>query len=182
MRPVFTIHAGEFLFGEEVEQRVPNAELWIPAKDRGIDFLITKPGIDRPISVQVKMSRDYKPNLAVSDFEKGLMAGGWFVFSHDKLWNSPADIWSLILVSRDRSTKPVFINLAPKTLLEKLQAIHGDSKKYHLYPWFIKSGNQKLCIEGRGLKKAQKEELIKGNLNLGPRDLSRFLNDWSLFI
>jgi hypothetical protein len=36
MRPLFSVHAGEFLVGNEVERRFPDAILWLPAKDTGV--------------------------------------------------------------------------------------------------------------------------------------------------
>jgi hypothetical protein len=41
MRPLFSIHAGEFLVGNEIERRFPAATLWLPAKDTGVDLLVT---------------------------------------------------------------------------------------------------------------------------------------------
>lgn len=182
MRPIFTIHAGEFLFGERIEEKFPDADLWIPAKDKGIDFLITRPGTTRPTSVQVKMSRDYSPSAASTEFERKQIAGGWFTFSHRKIEESPAEIWSLILISRERRSKPFFINLRPTTLLNKLQAVHGKREKYDLYPWIVKGGTRNLCIEGRGLKKDDRERLAAGNLELGSRDWTDHYDNWDDFI
>ena len=46
MKPFFTIHAGEYLTGEFIEQKLrdPNGNrlnLWVPAKDTGVDLLVT---------------------------------------------------------------------------------------------------------------------------------------------
>jgi len=40
MRPMFTIHAGEYLVGLHLQQRL-GLNVWIPAKDTGIDLLVT---------------------------------------------------------------------------------------------------------------------------------------------
>lgn len=61
MRPLFTIHAGEFIVGEHIEKNFPGLNVWIPSKDTGIDLLVTdKTNSCKPISLQVKLSRDYK--------------------------------------------------------------------------------------------------------------------------
>jgi hypothetical protein len=39
MTPIFTIHAGEYLVGEYLQKKYPQWDLWVPAKDRGIDLL-----------------------------------------------------------------------------------------------------------------------------------------------
>lgn len=96
MRPIFTIHAGEFVFGEEIRKRFPNVELWIPAKDSGIDFLATNSNDrSRSLAIQVKMSRDYSPRAILTEFDRVQIAGGWFTFTKKALKESPADVWSL---------------------------------------------------------------------------------------
>lgn len=41
MRPLFTIHAGEYVVGEFIENNLGDLNVWIPAKDTGIDLLVT---------------------------------------------------------------------------------------------------------------------------------------------
>ena len=41
MRPIFTVHAGEFLVGEHIEKKFPELNVWIPSKDTGVDLLVT---------------------------------------------------------------------------------------------------------------------------------------------
>jgi len=178
MKPLFTIHAGEYVFGEFIEKNYPAARLWIPAKDTGIDFLVTKEPVKDTVSIQVKMSKDYRPAFAESLFEKNLIAGGWFVFSHSALENSPADIWSIILISHERKSKPVFINIPPKQLLARLIEIHGVRKNYHIYPWLFDNGHNERCIEGRGMKKKDKEAFANNQFDLGSRDISQFYDNW----
>lgn len=175
MKPIFTLHAGEFVFGEHVEKFFRSVNLWVPAKDTGIDFLISDKENRETVSVQVKMSRDYRPPHASSAFEGLLEAAGWFVFSKKALENSEADIWSIVLISHQRKSKPVFVNIAPKELLRKLVAIHGPKNNYHLYPWVTGSG----CLEGRGMRKAEKDQFVRGVFDLGERDLSPYCEDWS---
>src|SRR5436309_15549564 len=90
MRPLFTIHAGEFVVGEFIEKVFPNLDIWVPAKDTGIDLLVTGERGRRSISLQVKLSRDYKPLEARSEFDKGIVAQGWLTLDHEKLAASSA--------------------------------------------------------------------------------------------
>ncbi len=162
---------------------MPDTELWIPVKDKGIDFLATKPNQKQPISIQVKMSRDYTPNVAFTTFEKSLVAGGWFTFNHKKLAESKADIWSLVLVSRDRRSEPHFINIPPKTLLSLLIAVFGKQKSYNSYPWVLSlNKKENVCIEGRRLLLADKQNLAtKGLSNYANRDLTEYYENWDAF-
>ena len=44
MRPLFTIHAGEFLVADYIERNYTknnHFRVWVPSKDDGIDLLIT---------------------------------------------------------------------------------------------------------------------------------------------
>jgi len=176
MRPLFTVHAGEFLVGEFIEKSFRSLNVWIPSKDTGIDLLVTNKRNSSTVSLQVKLSRDYKVPEAANDFDRSLLAAGWLTLAHDKIAKSTADYWVIVLVSHERKMQPQFIVIPPSELLKRLVAIHGLSKNYQVYPWVTKS---KVALEGRGLLKAEKKALAAGSLALGHRDLSEFLGNWS---
>lgn len=175
MRPLFTVHAGEFLVGEFIEKSFPTLNVWIPSKDTGIDLLVTNKKNSSSVSLQVKLSRDYKAPEAANDFDRSLVAGGWLTLAHDMIAKSTADYWVIVLVSHERKMQPQFIVIPPSELLKRLVSIHGKSKNYQVYPWVMKS---KVALEGRGLLKAEKKALAAGSLALGDRDLSEFLGKW----
>lgn len=176
MRPLFTVHAGEFVVGEHIEKEFKNLNVWIPAKDTGVDLLITDASARETVSLQVKLSRDYRQPEATEEFDRNLLATGWLTLNHEKLEASPADLWVILLVSHERKSRPQFVVIPPAELLARLVAIHGPSKNYHFYPWVTKDGR---CMQGRGLGKADRASIAKGTLDLGLRDLSAFLDDWS---
>lgn len=69
MRPLFTIHAGEYLVGLELEKQIksrtegtPKYDLWIPSKDTGIDLLLRDVVTEKSIPIQVKFSKDFNTN------------------------------------------------------------------------------------------------------------------------
>ena len=84
MRPLFTIHAGEFLVGAYIERNFPALNIWIPAKDTGVDLLVTGKPTRSPVSLQVKLSRDYKAPEARNDFERMILGAGWLTINHAK--------------------------------------------------------------------------------------------------
>lgn len=176
MRPLFTVHAGEFIVGEFIERTFPTLNVWIPSKDTGIDLLVTNKKNSSAVSFQVKLSRDYKPPEAANDFDRSLIAAGWLTLAHEKIAKSTADYWVFVLVSPERKMKPQFIVIPPTELLKRLATIHGQSKSYHFYPWVTKDN---IALEGRGLLMGDKKALATGALKLGPRDLSRFLGNWN---
>jgi len=176
MRPLFTIHTGEFVVGEFIERTHRQLDIWVPAKDTGIDLLITGNPNRRPVLLQVKLSRDYKPAQARTEFEKMIVAAGWTTIKSDKLKNSKADLWVFVLVSYERTIQPQFVVIPPKELLKRLTAVHGKSKMYHFYPWVTTNG---ICLDGRGLTRAHKRQLVEGTIKLGARDLTSYLGNWS---
>ncbi len=43
MKPLFTIHAGEYLVASEIEKRIgKNVRIWLPVKDTGVDILVRR--------------------------------------------------------------------------------------------------------------------------------------------
>ena len=180
MRPIFTIHAGEFIVGEYIEKHFRDLNVWIPSKDTGVDLLVTrKDNTSRSVSLQVKLSRDYKPSLASSDFDKQMIAGGWLSLSHKKIEESTAEFWVFVLVSHERKIDPQYIVIPPYDLLQKLVKIHGKSKNYHFYPWVL---NSKVALQGRGLSKEDKQLIADDNYELKDRDLSCYLSNWKPLI
>jgi hypothetical protein len=53
MRPLFTIHAGEYLVGAHIEQAHRRWRVWLPTKDTGIDLLVTDSTNGKAVSLQV---------------------------------------------------------------------------------------------------------------------------------
>lgn len=176
MRPLFTVHAGEFLVGEFIEQKFPTLNVWIPSKDTGIDLLVTNRTNSKTLSLQVKLSRDYKAPEAVNEFDRSLIAAGWLSLSHAKIAKSTAEYWVFVLVSHERKIQPQFIIIPPAELLKRLIAVHGQAKLYHFYPTVTKG---KVALDSRGLTKKEKKTLAAGALPLGQRDLTPFLGNWS---
>src|SRR5713101_6816222 len=41
MKPLFTIHGGEYLVGSYIEQHFKRVNVWIPSRDKGADLLVT---------------------------------------------------------------------------------------------------------------------------------------------
>lgn len=176
MRPLFTIHAGEYVVGDYIEQTFPDLAIWVPVKDTGIDLLVTGKAGGISISLRVKLSRDYKPLEAATLFEKSIRAAGWLTIDHEKLAGSNADLWVVVLVSHESRVKPQFIVIPPRELPNKLVVVHGKSKRYQFYPWITQKG---ICLDGRGLTSAHKLQLVEGTLVLGERDLTQDLEQWT---
>ena len=175
MKPLFTIHAGEYLVGSYIESHYPKWNVWIPSKDTGIDFLITNAKNTKTVSLQVKFSKDFNPTHRKDFLKPHLKAAGWWSLQADKIRNSPADLWVFVLPSfTDRQDS--FILIPPAELLRRLRSIHGKSlKRIQSYLWITR---KKQCWEARGLNKVDQEKIAFNCYSDKERDFSSFLNNW----
>ena len=176
MRPLFTVHAGEYLVGEFIEKKFSSLNVWIPSKDTGIDLLVTNSTNTKSVSLQVKLSRDYRSYHADDPFESTLTVGGWFKLNHSKIEESTADYWVFILVAHDKKIKPRHIVISPKELLKRLIQVHTKLTTYNFYLWI--RDDDRLALDGRGLSKKDKSLLMGGNYALGSRDYSSYIEKW----
>lgn len=132
MRPLFTVHAGEFLVADHVEREFKKARVWVPTKDTGVDPLVTDLDATRSVSLQVKFSRDYLVTHLPPEFQGKLRACGWWTFDPKKLADSPAKYWVLLLVGFNNKTRD-FIVLPPAELARRLKALGGKGGRIQSY-------------------------------------------------
>ena len=172
MKPLFTIHAGEFVVGEHIERNFRGVNLWVPAKDTGIDLLVTDSNNRKSVSLQVKFSRDYS---AKHIFQERLRACGWWAINRQKLADSKADYWVFVLMGLERASMDCVV-IKPSDLLVRLDGIHGKAKTIQSYLWITE---KKRCWETRGLNRQNESEIAQGQYANEVRDFSQYLNDWS---
>lgn len=179
MKPIFSIHAGEYLVGIHIEQTYKNLNVWLPSKDTGIDLLVTDQTNSKAISLQVKFSKDYfLGSLGKSNAETivtKVKSGGWWTFKPDKIKDSKADLWVLVLykfTQRDYD----FIIIEPQELSRRYERLGRNTGVIQSYVWVTSS---KKCWETRGLNKQQQIALANDEYTDTVRDLSVYLNNWS---
>jgi hypothetical protein len=174
VKSLFTIHAGEFVLGDIIGRKSRHVNLWVPARDTGIDLLITDSRNQKTVSLQVKSSRDYPPKHLSIALQQSLACGSWTI-PRQKLAASRADYWVFVVMGFDRRS-PDFVVIKPSELLARLDKIHGKPKRIWSYLWVTE---KKRCWETRGLKRAQEREIAHGQYSDDVRDFTRYLNDWS---
>src|ERR1700721_103246 len=96
MRPLFTIHAGEYLLASYIENRWPNFNVWVPSRDTGVALLVSDRDNHWTVSLQVKFSKDYLFTHLGPEFQEPFRAFGWWAINQDKLRASRADFWVLM--------------------------------------------------------------------------------------
>jgi len=177
MKPLFTIHAGEYLVGSYIEKNFKKYNVWVPSKDTGIDLLVTNSKNDKTISLQVKYSKDYTTTHMKSGHHNGFRSWGWWTLNRAKIKTSKADLWVFVMQSfAHKSIECVVI--PPKELLSILEKIHSPRKKlYQTYMWVR---NDETCWETRGLNKTEKCILADNDCENRDRDLTKYLNNWKL--
>jgi hypothetical protein len=176
MKPLFTIHAGEYLFGNAVEARFPKLRNWIPSKDDGIDFLITDEDCKRPLSIQVKYSKDFNWSHGNPILKPHVKSAGWYSLNREKIENSKADYW--VFVNYDGVMRDAdFLFIKPKELLAMYDSLGRSSKRIESY---IMVTNKNKCYETRGINKKELESILSGALDNTNRDLKQYLERWNI--
>jgi len=176
MKPLFTIHAGEYLAGSFIENKFKNCRVWIPAKDDGIDLLVTNAtDFSKGVPLQVKFSKDYKSASALSKWDE-LVMHTWFRLNTGKIKSSKARYWVFVLQPFVAGEKTQYLIIPPAELLRRIAAYHGKKSTYNLFFLVNKKGG---CWDTRGLRKSELKKLAANSLTIPERDFSKFLNNWS---
>jgi len=178
MKSLFTLHAGEIVAGEHIEHWYKNVEVWVPAKDTGVDLLVTGKKNKKAISLQVKYSTNVSSAQKDVQLNEGLRACGWWTLDPQKIKKSHADYWVFVLRGFESSHFD-FIIVPPAELLNRLNAIHGEKPdRCDTYIWVTKKGQ---CWETRGLGKKDQSLIAQGKLKdyKEERDFGVYLNNWS---
>lgn len=174
MKPLFTIHGGEYLVGSFVEQYFKAANVWVPSRDTGIDLLVSDRQNKHAVSLQVKFGKDWLVTHMAREFQAPLRACGWWTINRDKLQKSPADFWVFVLIGFAARTKD-FVIVPTKELQQRLRLIHGSKRIIQSYLWVT---NREKCWETRGLRRADQLKIANGNYRSAPRDFTKWLNEW----
>ena len=176
MRPLFTIHGGEYLVGSHIERNYKHVNVWIPSRDTGVDLLVSDSRSKRAISLQVKFSKDYLVTDMGAEFQKNLRACGWWTINRKKLRSSPANLWILVLLGFERHSTD-FIIIPPKRLLQFLKGIHGPKDDpIQSYIWVTEDDE---CWETRGLGRKEQLQIANGSYDNPRRSLGQWHNVWT---
>ena len=183
MKTIYSIHGGEYLAGSHIEGRFPNVNLWLPAKDTGIDLLVSDRANHCIVSLQVKFSKDYlvaHMKKEAPEFQRTLRACGWWTLNSDKMSKSPADYWVLVLQGFYNASVD-YVVIPPNELSQRLKDIHHippdekPPKNWQVYLW-VTNTNQ--CWETRGLSKDEKLLIARDNFSDPNRDFKKYRDAW----
>ena len=183
MKPLFTIHAAEYLVADYIERNYHKAgnrlRVWVPSKDDGIDLLVTNENCQKTVSLQVKYSKDF-------EHDRKYDAHGWWNLDSEKLKTSKADFWVFVLPKTRGSNMYkdcYFVGLSPKELARRLRKTGKKGKTLYMYLFVQEensSTNGSVVIETRGLSKEECDALLENPK--GDRDFTQFLNNWNVIL
>jgi hypothetical protein len=175
MKPLFTIHAGEFLVASYIEQQFRSYLVWVPSRDSGVDLLLTDSDCQAAVSLQVKFSRDFLATHMADALRPGLKACGWFTLKRQKIAQSTAKFWVFVLYPFHQKEVD-FVIIPPSAALHLLTSLHGQRSVFQSYIWVTKD---KRCWETRGLSREEHLSVSQGSYQNPARDLTPYLNNWS---
>ena len=69
MKPLFTVHVGEYLAGSHIEQHYKRVSVLIPSRGTGVDLLVSDRRDRSTVSIQVKFSKDFLPTHMAPSFK-----------------------------------------------------------------------------------------------------------------
>jgi hypothetical protein len=171
MRPLFTIHAGEYLVGARLQELKLNA--WIPAKDSGIDLLVTDQENRCTASLQVKYGKDFLPGKPAA-WRNSMRCHSWFVLDRAKLDASRAEFWVFVLHGF-KADEPDFVVIPKAELQRRMTEIHGtDIAKLQSYFCSTESNR---CWETRGLTMSTMLQIASGSYENPVREFTEYLNE-----
>lgn len=179
MKPLFTIHEGEFLVGAYLDSKYRKlCNVWLPSKDTGIDLLVTDKNSKKNVTIQVKSSRDYYATTISKYVKFGYDLRGWYTLKREKIKNSKAKIWVFVVIGLKRN-EIAYVVITPKVLLSKLMALHGKINKYQVY---ITTTSKGRCWLTRGVNRKTEQLISRGDYKNRVRDLTKYLKNWNLII
>jgi hypothetical protein len=176
MRPIFTMHAGEYLFGSYLEKEFKGFNIWIPSRDTGIDLLVTDSKNRKAVSLQGKFSKDFLSTEREETFQKGLKSLGWWTLKRDKIKQSLADFWVFVMFTFEQR-RTEFVIIPPKILLKKITKLHGSTKIIQSY---LSVTTKNKCWETRGTSKKEQILIANHSYHNKHRDFTEYLNGLDL--
>ena len=172
MKPLFTIHEGEFLVGDHIIRNLGNKyDVWIPAKDNGVDLLVTPTsGPGKPVKLQVKFSRGFNPKSIPAE---KLLGWGWYTLNPAKIKSSKANAWVFVILTLQHN--PYFILIPTAELKKRIPS--GSSSIWYLYLAAFSNGK---CYDMRGVARSDIKKILDDVPTDPSRDFTAFLQNWDV--
>jgi hypothetical protein len=175
VKPLFTIHEGEFVVGDYITRHLKKYEVFVPSKDSGTDLLVVPKGRrkGRPVRLQVKFSRSFEGAMDYGIPDDQFRARGWYTLNPSKIRKSDADLWVFAIVTFRHQGHYVLV--PTRELRRRIPRSAG--KTWHLYLTVLSKNR---CYNFRDLKRADHALAAAKGMKDRKRDYSSFLEDWNV--
>jgi hypothetical protein len=172
MKPLFTIHEGEFLVGDHINRRLGHKyDVWVPTKDSGVDLLVTrKRPRGRAVGLQVKFSRSFSIR---EEMARHLIATSWFTLDPVKVRESQADLWVFVILTLKHEEH--FVLIPTRELRKRIPRRSGS--RWNLYLWVFDNGS---CYQVRDLGREETLDTLHRGVRDPRRDFSEWLEHWNV--
>lgn len=174
MKPLFTVHAGEFLVGDYISRKLKRQfDVWLPVRDTGVDLLVTPRGKPshrkQPVRIQVKFSRGFGDRLKHPEF----LARGWYTLQPAKIRKSEADFWVFVILALRQ--EPIFVVVPLRELRRRIPKL--SPRIWHLY---LTVYENKRCFNTRGMKRHELTCALTDGVADPRCDYANYLENWKL--
>jgi len=172
MKPLFTIHEGEFLVGDYINRTFGRKyDVWVPTKDSGVDLLVTRKGHKgKPLGLQVKFSRSFDIHKELS---RDVLATSWYTLDPKKIRQSAADSWVFVFVTLRHER--YFVLIPTPELRRRIP--QGRQSKWNLYLWAYADGS---CYQVRDLNLEGRLTAVHRGVQDPYHDFSKYFEAWRL--
>lgn len=172
MKPLFTIHEGEFLVGDHINRQLGHKyEVWVPTKDSGVDLLVTrKRDKGGTVKLQVKFSRGFD---IPDELTRHVLATSWYSLNPKKLRHSEADLWVFVIMTLKHER--YFVLIPTAELRKRIPKSCGS--KWNLYLAAYADG---ACYQVRDLNLEGQLYAVRHGVKDQSRDFSKWFENWKL--
>jgi hypothetical protein len=172
MKPLFTIHEGEFLVGDHINRKFGRKfAVWVPTKDSGIDLLVTRERLrGKAVGLQVKFSRSFDIH---QELARHVIATSWYTLDPKKIRKSQADLWVFVILTLRHEQH--FVVIPTRELRKRIPT--GRGKVWNLYLWVYADGS---CYQVRDLNNEERLDTVHRGVRDRKRDFSEWLDNWKL--
>jgi hypothetical protein len=172
MKPIFTIHEGEFLVGDHINRKFGRKyNVWVPTKDSGVDLLVTrKTGEGKPVGLQVKFSRSFD---IPDELTRHVLATSWYALDPKKIRGSESDLWVFVFMTLRHER--YFVLIPTADLRKRIPRDCGS--KWNLYLWAYSGG---ACYQVRDLNLEGRRNAVRRGVKERNRDFSKWFENWGL--
>ncbi len=172
MKPILTIHEGEFLVGDYINRKLAyKYNVWVPTKDIGVDLLVTrKRNRGKPVGLQVKFSRSFDVH---KELIRDVLATSWYTLDPKKVRQSQADLWVFVFMTLRHER--YFVLLPAAELRKRIPRRCGS--KWNLYLWAYTDGS---CYQVRDLNLEGRLSAVHRGVQDQRQDFTKWFENWRL--